>query len=127
METNLLTAFLLLLPFLSKAQVVVGGVDISNADSIQVIEVFVDRRSWKNVDAYVDFGQRDNSKVLGLGARADEMKIMDPKTKRKIVFKSTASVINFLEKNDWVHYSNNLALNGGADVGGYYYFRKKSR
>lgn len=118
-------AFSLLSSF-SYAQVVVGDVDINAADSVNVIEVFIDRRmSRKSVDVYVDFGQKDNSNALTIVGNSDNLMITLPGTKKKMVFKSTAAVINFLENNNWEHY-NNLSVDTGNFAGFYYYFRKKT-
>ena len=127
MKSSVFFAIFSLLSSFSYAQVFVAGVDINAADSINVIEVFIDRRmSRKSVDVYVDFGQKDNSNALTITSNSDNLMITVPGTKKKMAFKSTAAVINFLENNNWEHY-NNLAVDSGTFAGFYYYFRKKTK
>ena len=126
MKSSVLFVVCSLVSLFSYGQVFVGEVNINAVDSINVIEVFIDRRlSRKSVDVYVDFGQKDNSNALGIGNQSDYLMITIPQSKKKMVFKSTAAVINFLENNNWKHYDN-LSISTGPFAGFYYYFRKKT-
>lgn len=107
----------------SFAQVLVGAVDINQADSVEVIEVLIDRRTLgKGVDVYVDYGQQDNITATSLGYKNHALRIMDVDTKMRKVFISTAAVLNFFEKNNWVLISNSV-----VDKESCYYFRRRGR
>ncbi|TDE09590.1 hypothetical protein [Dyadobacter psychrotolerans] len=124
MKSFILLAILFCLSTLCFGQILVGDVDINQVDSIKIAEVYVNRRAVKNVvHVYVDFGQRDNLNAKSVGNRIDDLLILDPETKRKMVFKSTGSVLNFFERKGW-EYINGFAENT-PDGSGYYYFRKR--
>ena len=106
-------------------QILVGQVDINKTDSIRIVEVYINRQALKNiVHVYVDFGQRDNLAAGNLGIRSDDLLILEPDTKRRKVFTSTAAVLNFFERNGW-DYLNGFAENEPDTPGYYYHFRKR--
>ncbi len=110
---------------------VLGSVDISHLDSIQTVEVFIERPAGKWLDVFLDYGQADNSNyatIIG-GSRA-ALTIVDGTTGKKILFKSTASVLNFMNRHQWEHYDTVAAVEttvfGALKQSGYfYYFRRK--
>ncbi|GGB97463.1 hypothetical protein [Dyadobacter sediminis] len=125
MKPYLLLALFSILPACCSAQIFVGDVDINRADSIKIVEVYINRRVLRNmVNVYVDYGQKDNFNAQSLGYRTDNLIIMQPETKKKMVFKSTAAVLNFFERNHW-EYLDGFAENAAADSGYYYYFKKR--
>ncbi|MEO6686162.1 MAG: hypothetical protein ABIN24_09360 [Dyadobacter sp.] len=121
---------LLSLTLMSKlcfGQILVGNVDINRVDSIRIVELYVNRRALKNiVHVYVDFGQRDNLNAMSVGNRSDDLLIVEPLTKKKMVFTSTGAVLNFFERNGW-EYINGFAENTGGTAGNYYHFRKRDQ
>ena len=120
-----LIACLIFLSTFSFGQVFVGGLDINSADSIKIVEVYVNRRALRNiVHVSVDFGQRDNLNAMSIGNRSDDMLILEPETKKRMVFTSTAAVLNFFERNGW-KYINGFADNTPDKAGYYYHFRKR--
>ena len=125
MRQFIFLSFFLLVSTLGFGQILVGGVDINREDSIRIIEVYVDRRAFKNiVHVYVDYGQRDNLNALSLGNKSDDLLIVDSESKKKKVFISSGAVLNFFEKNGW-EYINGFAENAPGAAGSYYHFRKK--
>jgi hypothetical protein len=127
MKPFLFSTVLSLFPLFSFGQLFVGNVDINSADSVQVIEVYIDRGTFgKSVRAYVDFGQRDNSMAQNVIGRNDNMLITEPVTGEKKVFKSTAAVLNYLESNQWEHYHGLIETVKGTSTNFYYYFRKRT-
>lgn len=126
MKSFILSAILVFLSTLSFGQIFVGDVDINLVDSIKIVEVYVDRRAFKNiVHVYVDYGQKDNLNAISIGNRSSYLLVLEPVTKRKKVFISTGGVLNFFERNGW-EYINGFAENG-PDIGGnYYHFRKRA-
>ncbi|REA56553.1 hypothetical protein DSL64_26430 [Dyadobacter luteus] len=117
MKRTFLLIALLTSSILSFGQVIVGEVDINQIDDLEVIEVLVDNRSLiRSVDVMVDYGHLQNE-VNAWGKRL-ESRITDPDTKERMVFKSSAHVINFLEKRGWKNYS--VVTREGVF---YYYFR----
>jgi hypothetical protein len=126
MKPFLFSTVLSLFPLFSFGQLFVGNVDINSADSVQIIEVYIDRGTFgKSVRAYVDFGQRDNSMAQNVVGRNDNMLITDPVTRERKVFKSTVAVLNFLENNHWEHYQSLIETVKGTSTNFYYYFRKR--
>jgi hypothetical protein len=115
-----------LVSLLSFGQIIVGTTDINRADSIQVVEVFIDRGTFgKSIRAYVDFGQRDNYQAQNTLSRNDNMMITDPATREKKIFKSTAAILNFFESNNWEQYNSLIeTVRGTSNF--YYYFRKRT-
>ena len=125
MKRFLLIGCMAMVPSFTFGQIVVGEVDINRADSVKIVEVYVDRRAFKNlVHVYVDFGQKDNFNARSLGNSSEDLVIMDTGTKKKKVFKSTAAVLNFFEKNGW-EYMNGMIENTSETSGHYYYFRRR--
>ena len=127
MKKYLLIISFILISLSSFGQIFVGDVDINQADSVSVIEVYVDRTPFKSVDVYVDFGQKDNSRAGGLGSRDADLRINDPVTKNRMNFKSTVAVLNYFDKNGWEQFDANLALMRGNTIGSFFYFRRKNR
>jgi hypothetical protein len=126
MKPFLFSTVLSLFPLFSFGQLFVGNVDINSADSVQVIEVYIDRGTFgKSIRAYVDYGQRDNSQAQNVIGRNDNMLVTDPVTHERKVFKSTAAVLNFLENNHWEHYQSLVETEKGTSNNFYYYFRKR--
>ena len=119
-----LIACLIFLSTFFFGQIFVGGLDLNSADSIRIVEVYVNRRALRNiVHVSVDFGQRDNVCAECLGTRGDNL-VLEPETKRKMAFVSTAGMLNFFERNGGEY------VNGFADIaphkaGYYYHFRKR--
>jgi len=110
----------------SQAQILVAGIDVNKQDTIKVVEVLIERGAIRrSVDVFLDFGQKDNSGYRTIGIKDDDLRIIDPVTNRKMVFKSTAAVINFMEKNNWLHYDT-VTMAGGSSWAAYYYFRRNS-
>lgn len=106
-------------------QIFVNDVDINRTDSIKIVEVYINRRVIRNVvNVYVDFGQKDNFYAKSFGNQTDNLIITYPGTKKKMVFKSTAAVLNFFERNNW-EYLDGFAESSSADSGYYYYFKKR--
>lgn len=125
MKRFFLIGCLALMPSFAFSQIVVGEVDINRADSVKIVEVYVDRRAFKNlVHVFVDFGQKDNFNARSLGNLNEGLVIMDTETKKKKTFKSTAAVLNFFEKNGW-EYMNSVIENTSETSGHYYYFRRR--
>jgi hypothetical protein len=125
MRRFLLVGCLALMSSVTFGQIIVGGVDINRADSVKIIEVYINRSAFKNVvHVYVDFGQKDNFNAMSIIGNNDDLIIKDPETKRKRIFKSTAAVLNFFEKNGW-EYMNSLIESTPETSGYYYYFRKR--
>jgi hypothetical protein len=125
MKRFLLIGCLALMSSFTFGQIVVGDVDINRADSVKIVEVYVNRRAFRNlVHVYVDYGQKDNFNAQSLGNLNDGLVIMDPLTNRKKVFKSTVAVLNFFESNGW-EYMNSLIENTPETSGYYYYFRRR--
>ena len=125
LKSCILSAALLFLSTQSSAQIFVGDVDINKQDSISVVEVYVGRRGPGNwVLVHVDYGQQGNATVKGLGSRNDQSTIIDPESRTRIIFKSTAAVLNFFERNNW-DYVNSLSKNDPDSSGFYYYFKKR--
>ena len=107
------------------SQIIVGKVDINSMDSVRLVEVFVERSTAiKSVDVYLDYGQNDNSNYAIIGVRNTNQRIMDPATNSKMIFRSTVSVLSFMEKNGWEHYES-VALREGSRFGVFYYFKRK--
>ena len=99
MKPHILIAIFCLIPLFCHGQVFVGNVNINDNDTINVIEVLVDRRgSRKSIEVFVDFGQKDNSNSNSVGVKSDDLLITNPQNKKKVTFRSTAAVLNFLEK-----------------------------
>jgi hypothetical protein len=118
MKTTFLLIALLSSSLFSFGQVIVGEVDINQIEDLEVIEVLVDNRSLiKSVDVMVDYGQVQNA-VNAWGKRL-ESRFVDPDTQDRMVFKSSAHLINFLEKRGWKNYSVLTKENVF-----YYYFRR---
>jgi hypothetical protein len=125
MKRLLLVGCLALTSSFTFGQIIVGGVDINRADSVKIIEVYVNRRALRDlVHVYVDYGQKDNFNAQSLGNSNDVLVILDPETNKKKVFKSTAAVLNFFEKNGW-EYTNSLIENTPETSGYYYYFKRR--
>jgi hypothetical protein len=125
MKTYLFLAVFSLVSTLCAGQIFVGEVDINRVDSIQIVELCIDRLVPKNrVNVYVDFGQRDNSNAQSLGNKTDELIINEPGTKKKMVFKSTAAVLNFFERNNWEYLDGFVETSRGISAY-YYYFKKR--
>jgi hypothetical protein len=125
MKQFIFLSLLLLVSTLGFGQILVGDVDINREDSIRIIEVYVDRKAFKNiVHVYVDYGQRDNLNALSLGNKSDDLLIVDSESKKKKVFISSGAVLNFFEKNGW-EYINGFAENTSETAGNYYHFRKR--
>ena len=125
MKSHFLAFALLVMSASAFGQVIVGNMDINRVDSIKHVEVFIDRPAGRKVvSVALDFGQLDNSLFGTIGVRNDDFRIMDPKTNTKMVFKSTAAVLNFMNKNNWEHYDT-VAVTTGSAAGFYYYFKKK--
>lgn len=116
---------LMVLSFSTYGQVFVGNVDINQADSVSVIEVFVDRSGWKDVSVFVDYGQKDNSVYNDLAAKRSDLRIVDPFTKYRIAFKSTAAVLNFLDQRGWDQMDSGISVRQGSISGTVFYFRKR--
>lgn len=125
MKKYLLLTTSLLFAVFSYGQVIVAGLDVNKLDSVKVVEVLIERGAIRrSVDVYLDFGQKDNSGYRTIGIKDDDLRILDPLTGRKMVFKSTAAVINFMEKNNWEHYDT-VTMTGSSSWSAYYYFRRK--
>jgi len=125
MKNYFLLSVLFIVSMSSQAQVIVGKVDVNLVDSIRIVEVYIDRpAARKVVSVALDYGQMDNSMFGTIGIRNDDFRIMDPKTNSKMVFKSTAAVINFMDRNNWDHYDT-VAITSGSSAGFYYYFKKR--
>lgn len=114
-----------LMPALCSGQIFVGEVNINAVDSIRIVEVFIDReRAFMNfVTAFVDYGQKDNFNAQIIRKQTDNS-IVVPGTNKKVVFKSTAAVLNFFQRNNW-EYFDGFAENRTGATGFYYYFKKK--
>lgn len=118
-------AIAFLMPVLCSGQIYVGEVNINAVDSIRIVEVFIDReRAFMNfVTAFVDYGQKDNFNAQIIRKQTDNS-IVEPGTNKKVVFKSTAAVLNFFQRNNW-EYFDGFAGNRTGAPGFYYYFKKR--
>ncbi|WP_221392878.1 hypothetical protein [Dyadobacter sp. NIV53] len=118
--------FVFLLAFsFSYSQVFVGNVDINRDEKIKVIEVMVvDWTLRKNVRVFVDYGQKSNLNAANLANNSENQKITDPVSGKEKVFVSAASLLNFMESNNWEHYNSVIQTESNSSAF-FYYFRKK--
>lgn len=118
-------AVMFFVPMFCAGQIVVGEVNINAVDSIKIVEVYINReRAFRNfVNVFVDYGQKDNFYSVGIVKQTDNS-IVEPGTKTKVIFKSTAAVLNFFQRNNW-EYFDGFADGRPGSTSFYYYFRKK--
>ncbi|MEL6849612.1 MAG: hypothetical protein AAFP92_13915, partial [Bacteroidota bacterium] len=85
-------------------------------EGLKTVQVLVVARFFSpNVRVIIDYGQKLNWRGLGSYVTDSEGKKQD--------FTGHIMVLNFMERNGWLHYET-LALSRGSQIVYHFYFRK---
>lgn len=115
---NIILGLFLFLGFIAQAQVTVASININDIEDVNYIRVQVSPRLLLNrIDVAVDYGQERGSFFGRQEVKDKEGKI--------IKFRSTAHVINFMDKNGWDYVNEEVIWIENGYYISYYLFKKE--